>query len=139
MKITLKKLHWFTEMQEAIEERATFCLDYIHRKKIPSVSNERLSSIEAYGTEKYPAKTVVYKYICGENNYITIPTKLLYDNEALVKYRNEKEAGEKREIVQQKENKEDEELRMLKRLAEKYPQFFKDGTLKEELKEPIKG
>ena len=119
MKLTRKKLIWFEQMKDAIEERATFALDYIFRVKIPSSTTEHLSSMDV-GTPKYPGHTTVYKYIRGENNYLSFPTACLYSDTALVRYREEKEAGEERRVIQEAETKKAEELRILQKLKEKY-------------------
>ena len=126
MKLTRKKLIWFEQMKDAIEERATFCTGYIHRRKIPASFNEKLSTMEVGGTPKYPGVTTVYKYIRGENNYLSFPTECLYSDEALARYRDEKEAGEQRRVIQEAEAKKQEELRMLARMKEKHPEFFSE-------------
>ena len=120
MRLTRKKLIWFEQMKDAIEERATFAISYIHRAEMSyHSSNEHLSSMEV-GNDRYPGKTTVYRYIRGENNYLSIPTECLYSDTALVRYREEKEAGEERRVIQEAEAKRAEELRTLQKLKEKY-------------------
>lgn len=120
MKLTRQKLLWFEQMWEEIEKRATLCTDYIGRVKIPSVHNEHLSSLEV-GNGRFRGDTVVKKYIRGEDNYLTFPTDCLYSDEALVRYREEKESGAQRRVQQEQDAKIQEELRLLKKLKEKYP------------------
>ena len=118
MKLTRKKLIWFEQMLEAIEKRATFVVNFIARGKNPPAHTENFSSMEVGGA------TTVSMYIRGENNYFTFPTDLLYSDEALIRYRDEKEVGEKQRIANQKESEKAREINALKKLAEKYPEFL---------------
>jgi hypothetical protein len=131
MKLTRKKLIWFGQMWEAIEERATLVTDYVGRVKIPSVHKEHLSSIEV-GNEYFRGETVVKRYVRGENNYLTFPTQALYDDEYLVRYRQDKEDVERRRETQYIEEQTQEALRTLHNLEEKYPQFFSPVKFKGE-------
>ena len=137
MKITRRKLIWFEEMWGLIEKRATFVTDYIGRVQIPSVHDEHLVSTEVSEHPKYPGMTTVKKYVRGSDNFLQFPTELLYSDEALVRYREDKEAGEQRRQVQHREAKEKEQLHQLRLLLEKYPEYA-EGLL-EARKETIQG
>lgn len=128
-KLTKNKLIFFEHILEAIEERATFCSDYIYQTKTPSVHNEHFDSLEVGGI------TTVKKWLRGEYYYTTFPTECLYNNEALIRYRLSKEEGEHQKVLQEQETQTQNELKMLRRLAEKYPQFFEGDKFKKDEKD----
>ncbi len=114
MKLTENKLIFFERILEAIEKRATFCSDYIYKAKIPSVHNEHLDSLEVGGV------TTVKKWMRGEYYYTTFPTECLWDDDALIQYRLKKDEKEQHRILQDIEDRRQQELQTLQRLREKY-------------------
>jgi hypothetical protein len=121
MKLTYKKLVWFQAMLEEIEKRGTVCTDYIYHAKYPSNSREELSVMEP-GTDRFPGTTTMKKWLRGEYSFTTFPTKCLWDDEALIRYREEKEKGEKRQLLEKAEAQKQRDLQTLKKLQEKYPE-----------------
>jgi len=123
-KLTRKKLLFFEEIFQLIEKRATVCLNYIYRVQNPSVHTEEFESMEV-GNERFPGMTTTKRWVRGEYNYLTFPTDCLYDEDALIRYREEREKNEiiKNEAVKAQETQR--EIQQLKRLVEKYPQFVK--------------
>lgn len=118
MKLTQNKLIFFERILQAIEERATFVTAYLAKVKTTSLSYENFSSMQVGG------QTSVYRCIRGENNYLSFPTELLYSDEALARYRTEKDESEQRRVLQQKEADKQAELRLLNKLLTKHPQFL---------------
>ncbi len=119
MKITRQKLIWFEQIQEEIEKRMTQIADYIYRAKIPSNRQEEIGSIEV-GNERFPGKTTSKKWIRSEYSYTTYPTELLWDDEALIRYRDEQDKFKILQIEQRKHEDARKELNELNRLLEKH-------------------
>ncbi len=128
MKLTKRKLIWLEQLQDEIAQRVNHITDYIYRTNGASGCDEEVSSIEI-GTQHFPGMTTSKRWIGGEYSYSVYPTETLWSDEALVRFRNEKEQGEVNRTEQQKEAEKEEDRRHLQRIREKHPELFEEKTL----------